>query len=551
MLFCLRKVYTQRVLFDRSGGNPLFLRELVLAALETGLLGDQRGLWRLDRPIGPVARLSELIDARLADLGDREREALEIVAFAEPAQPECRAADRRHRSRVARDGRAHQRDSRRCQARVRLAHPLYGDVLRTGLPALRAMRLNHLLADALEAARPGPDDCLRLAVWRLEGGGSGRPELMIEAARRAHFAFDDALAERLLHTIDDESAGTAAGILLGEVLGELGRHDEAEAALARAGEQAKTDDERALAVIQRAEELFWGLDRGHDAVSLLTSTAAELAGTDWAEEMLGQRATFDLLDGRPQVALETVQDQLDGTGHGRPFVEAAIVAGAALAICGRCQQAIQVADQGFAAHIELGDRLAASHPGIHIVNRALALIEAGRLLEADGTSQLGYDQSLALRSRIGQAWFALMLGRATLYAGRVETAERWFREGAAVYLDLGFLGPQRWCVAGVALCRAMAGDASRSAAAIAELDSLGQHHMLMMEPDVLAPVRGMPLFKVSRSGAGLSSSTQQSWRETRVRWRSRLALYTTWRAQAMPAALRRDWLSYQPAVKAS
>ncbi len=160
---------------------------------------------------------------------------------------------------------------------------------------------------------------------------------MIEAARRAHFAFDDALAERLLRTIDDESAGTAAGILLGEVLGELGRHDEAEAALARAGEQAKTDDERALAVIQRAEELFWGLDRGQDAVSLLTSTAAELGGTEWAEEMLGQRATFDLLDGRPQVALEAIQDQLDGTGHGRPFVEAAIVAGAALAICGRCR----------------------------------------------------------------------------------------------------------------------------------------------------------------------------------------------------------------------
>ncbi len=82
---------TQRVLFDRSRGNPLFVRELVLAALETGLLGDQRGLWRLDRPIGPVARLSELIDARLADLGDREREALEIVAFAEPAQPELLA----------------------------------------------------------------------------------------------------------------------------------------------------------------------------------------------------------------------------------------------------------------------------------------------------------------------------------------------------------------------------------------------------------------------------------------------------------------------------
>ena len=92
-----------------------------------------------------------------------------------------------------------------------------------------------------------------------------------------------------------------------------------------------------------------------------------------------------------------------------------------------------------------------------------------------------------------------MLGRVALCAGRIGTAERWFREGAAVYLELGYTGPRRWCIAGSALCGALAGDRSRAADAIAELDALGPHHMLMMEADVVrarawhALVHGEPL----------------------------------------------------------
>src|SRR5690606_37970613 len=52
-------------LTDRSGGNVLFLRELVLGAQNDGSLINDNGLWRLVGPLSPSARLSELVEARL------------------------------------------------------------------------------------------------------------------------------------------------------------------------------------------------------------------------------------------------------------------------------------------------------------------------------------------------------------------------------------------------------------------------------------------------------------------------------------------------------
>src|SRR5439155_19826907 len=73
---------------------------------------------------------------------------------------------------------------------IRLAHPLYGEVLRARLPAMRARALARSLADAVEACGTRtPGDTLRVATWRLHGGGH-RPELMLEAATMARWRYD-------------------------------------------------------------------------------------------------------------------------------------------------------------------------------------------------------------------------------------------------------------------------------------------------------------------------------------------------------------------------
>src|SRR5579885_590726 len=58
-------VATLRQLGERSGGNPLYLRELVRAGLESGALHGEDGIWRLAGPLTVSDRLVELIEARL------------------------------------------------------------------------------------------------------------------------------------------------------------------------------------------------------------------------------------------------------------------------------------------------------------------------------------------------------------------------------------------------------------------------------------------------------------------------------------------------------
>src|SRR6266508_3821142 len=75
---------TVRDLFDASRGNPLFLRELVLGGLDAGLLRDDAGIWRLVERLALPPPLTELVEARLADVSSDERAVLEIVAIADP-----------------------------------------------------------------------------------------------------------------------------------------------------------------------------------------------------------------------------------------------------------------------------------------------------------------------------------------------------------------------------------------------------------------------------------------------------------------------------------
>ena len=71
-------------IWTSSDGNVLFVRELVLGALDSGRLTDQRGVWRLTGPLVTTPRLRELVGARLASLDADAREAIEKLAVWEP-----------------------------------------------------------------------------------------------------------------------------------------------------------------------------------------------------------------------------------------------------------------------------------------------------------------------------------------------------------------------------------------------------------------------------------------------------------------------------------
>lgn len=74
-------------LWTATQGNPLLLRERVLAGLELGELKRRDDVWRWSGPFGVSPRLTDLIDARLDRLEGPQRAILELLAAGEPLGP--------------------------------------------------------------------------------------------------------------------------------------------------------------------------------------------------------------------------------------------------------------------------------------------------------------------------------------------------------------------------------------------------------------------------------------------------------------------------------
>ena len=459
--------------WERSRGNALYLRELVLGAVEHGVLVEEDGLWRLARPLEATPRLAELVQDRLAGLSPAEREVVELVAFGEPlALPVLRLlVDERAldevsaRGLVVLEGVEHER--------VRLDHPLYGEVLRRAMPAAQARRINRMLADTAGASTEGEDavDALRLAVWRLDGGGSGDPALVLRGAEQAHVAHDDLLAERLARAALEDGAGVAAGLVLAASLVAQGRHEEASLLFGELAEEELAARDRVVLAKQWAETLFWGLGQADEADAVLDAARRRLPDDEHGNELIARKAMFH------QQVVEAAGDADDLTPiltgpPGRAFCEAAVPAGFDLAARGRTDEAERLCRRAFEVQWGLEDQAGLLHPGSHLASLAFALTEAGRLDEAEHVAgATGYDVALAMHLSYGQAWMALMLGRIAVDRGRPLLARRRFQESVRVFGDIGHHGPRSWALAGLALAGALLGQIDEAEATLHELDA--------------------------------------------------------------------------------
>src|SRR5215471_7349745 len=141
-----------RILWELSRGNVLFLRELVVEGLESGALRCDEALWHWDGPLEPGQRLRDVVRSRIGGLDDVERDALEVLAVGEPVpvsyvnelfSPEVITG-------LERRGLVSFRHES-ADLQLRLAHPLFGEVVRAGVPTLRLTEIRRRLADAFQA----------------------------------------------------------------------------------------------------------------------------------------------------------------------------------------------------------------------------------------------------------------------------------------------------------------------------------------------------------------------------------------------------------------
>jgi DNA-binding NarL/FixJ family response regulator len=461
---------------DATGGNPLYLRELVLGSIRSGHLRDEAGIWRAPGGLHPSPGLAELLAARFAGCSPDEREVLELIASGEPLELSHLEEIAELALVEALEGAALVSVARSDRwPTVRLAHPLYGEVLRHEMGELRWMLVQRRLAESMVSAGSRRPDVVRLALWQLEGGIDPGPELLLDAAKLAFASLDTLLAERLARAAVHAGADDEARMLLAETLVTLGRTGEVEATLTDLAVEDGATARRAA--ILRAQAAF----RGRGDRSLAESA---LAGAgDQHESVRAQGAVIDLLAGEPARAVTVARPLLDARDASVVALASMAVA-PALAVMGHCREAVQVAERGHIAHAEAVRAEGSGDLGLHLAARSLALCEEGLLNEAERAARGGYDVALAAGVDIDRAWHALLLGRSLLTQGRVGRAAHYFREGAAIFSELGHPGLLRWCLGGLMLATATLADANGCRAAHDDLEQIDENPLALMEPDV-------------------------------------------------------------------
>ena len=477
---------TVHLLYKRTEGNVLFLRELVLAALDAGVLRRAEGVWRLGGVLPASARLVEMIEARLGECDDSVRRTLGVLALGEPleasllqaveAEVDLEALERRGLLRIELDGR---------RLHARLPHPLYAEALRARFSPLRARASARALAEGLEATGSRRrEDTLRLATWRLEGGGSLQPDIMLAAATTAGGRHDFPLAERLARAAVDAGAGFEAGLLLGQVCWLQGRAAEAEDHLRTLGAEAATDPQKALLASIRINVLDFGLKRADVALQVAEEAEATITDPACRDQVTAERARFLGRSGNYGAAVALAEPLLRRVS-GRALVTACFAAGTSMTYTGQTAGAIEATERGLATHLLLTGPPLPFGPYFHLVIRSAALLIAGHLAEARALAESEYDKAIKEESAEAQPWFSAMLAQIALNEGRVATAARQAGESAGGFRALGWAQWVRFALVMRAHALALLGDAEAARDALAELDALAVPPSELPGPEVL------------------------------------------------------------------
>lgn len=490
-------------LWSLSRGNVLQLRQLV-DGTRGSRLRPVHDVWRWEGDAGIGPGLAEIVDARIGRLCADERLVLEILALGEPLGVALleTLADPAAIDRVEQRGLVTvEIDGRRVGCR--LAHPLYGEVLRGRISVRRARRLRGALADAIKgtgAARAG--DTLRRAVLVLDSDLTPDPSLFATAAREAIALHDLPLAARLARAAWEWGPQPDSGLALAQLLSWQGRAAEADAVLDGVDRLAEATADRAQATALRVANRHFTMRRPDEAGRLLQSSPA-------SPELDGLRATLTAHLGRIPEAIATATAVLtrdDAGAYARTW--------AAYGLCHALGRAGRLAEATTAASTA---RRGGSVNALQIAQAEITgLCLAGRLARAgERAERLGV---LARRSTgPARPMTCVLAAQVDLGRGRLVDGVRRLREARA-----GVDGHEPGAFtlyAGLLLPHAlgMLGDAAAARAAQRDAEDAHYPGVVMIEPDLVlgrawvAAAEGVPREAAAhaRRSAGLAAAGGQ------------------------------------------
>jgi DNA-binding NarL/FixJ family response regulator len=263
------------VMWDASGGNPLFLRHLVEGALEAGTLADVNGVWQWRGRTVVPSGLAALMKTRLDHAGPDVVNALTLLALCEPldidalyelaGEQAVDAAEAQGLIRLAPDG------SRIVNARF--SHPLYGDVIRGHVRTGVARKLRGRLVQVLRDRKlDTPVSRIRLAQLYVDSDQPVDTDLVVAAAKDAMFLSNLPLGQELARTALECGGGLRAAALLSRALLWQGHPMQADEILARFDPASLDELQLVQWGIPRLSLLFWSMGdvtRAHEVLDVL------------------------------------------------------------------------------------------------------------------------------------------------------------------------------------------------------------------------------------------------------------------------------------------
>ena len=256
-------------LWTLTQGSPLFVRHLLTGEVSAGRFTASSGIWRWTSEPAISPQLAGLLENEIGGLAPGVQDVVDLVALAEPVSVPTLSA-------LTSPGDLEQAEGRglvRTDGLVaRLAHPLYGEVRRAAMGAVRARRLRGRVALTLDAT---PDPIPR-AVLTLDSDLPPDPALFLHAAEAATRMYDLPLAERLASAAA-ATGDPAARLVHAAALSWLSRGEEAEAILTDLAASAPDPETHALVQLHRTGNLLFTMARPDQARRALA--AAEATGT--------------------------------------------------------------------------------------------------------------------------------------------------------------------------------------------------------------------------------------------------------------------------------
>jgi DNA-binding NarL/FixJ family response regulator len=292
-----------------TGGNALFLRQLLKDQIAAGAIRQVAGVWMWDERVAVSDSIVALVGRQLSRLEPDVGLVVDTLSQYEPLavdalcdlvhRRDLEAAEQMSLVTVERSG---------SRLMARLAHPLFGELRRAAASEMYLSRIRGGLAGRLaQDADADMHATVRRALLTLESDLPPDPQLFLDAARFAMTLLDLDLSDRFAAAAADAGLSEAVGLRALSLAGR-GHGDKAEAVLAGIG--VDEPDGHHWATV-RAANLIWNLGRPREASAILEGLASTKESAAEKAERTAIEACVDAVMARCEAASKKAREALD------------------------------------------------------------------------------------------------------------------------------------------------------------------------------------------------------------------------------------------------